>query len=190
MPFLDPPQILELGFRHVGKDVLISDKASFHGASRISLGDSVRIDDFCVLSAGAGGIKIGNHVHIACFSSLIGSESITLQDFAGLSSRVSIYSSSDDYSGGNLTNPTVPEEFTKVDNRPVFVGKHCIIGANSVILPGVTIGDGAAIGALSLISKDCDSFTIYSGVPARRVSERSRDLLEAEKRFTASKNHE
>jgi len=190
MSFLNHAQLEKLGLCSFGSDILISDKASFHGASRISLGDSVRIDDFCVLSAGEGGITIGNHVHVACFSSLIGRESITLGDFSGISSRVSIYSSSDDYSGEAMTNPTVPEEFTRVDNRPVFVGRHCIIGAGSVILPGVKIGDGAAIGALSLINKDCTPFTVYSGVPARRVSERLPELLEAEKRFIASKNRE
>lgn len=190
MGFLTACQLDAMGFLSVGKNVLISDKASFHGAARITLGESVRIDDFCILSAGDGGIVVGKYVHIACYSSLIGKETIKLGDFAGISSRVSIYSSSDDYSGEVLTNPTVPEEFTRIDNRPVFVGRHCIIGAGSVILPGVTIGDGAAIGALSLISKDCTPFTIYSGVPARKVSERSPELLEAEKRFIACKNRE
>jgi galactoside O-acetyltransferase len=183
MPFLNPLQILELGFLYVGKDVFISDKASFHGASRISLGDSVRIDDFCVLSAGAGGIKIGNHVHIACFSSLIGRESITLGDFSNISSRVSIYSSSDDYSGATMTNPMVPDDFKSVDHRPVAIGRHCLIGSGAVILPGVSFGEGVAIGALSLVKKDCEDFGLYAGVPVVKKGERSRDLLGLEVRF-------
>jgi galactoside O-acetyltransferase len=181
MAFLTSLQIHEMGLRSCGEHVLISDKASIYGASRISLGNRVRIDDFCVLSAGEGGIQVGNHVHVACYSSLIGKESITIQDFAGISSRVSIYSSSDDYSGEAMTNPTVPEELTNVDHRPVLIGRHCIIGAGSVILPGTTMQEGAAVGALSLISKDCNAFTIYSGVPARRVGERKCGLLNAER---------
>ena len=168
-----------------GEQVQISEKASIYGAARISLGNHVRIDDFCVLSAGPGGIEIGNHVHIACFCSLIGKEAIRMEDFSGLSSRVSVYSSSDDYSGEWLTNPTVPEEFTHVDHRPVVMRRHCIIGAGSVILPGVILGEGCAIGALSLVTRNCEEFTMYLGVPARKIKERSRRVLELESRLHA-----
>jgi len=57
---------------------------------------------------------IGNYVHIAVFSFLIGHRNISMDDFLGLSSRVSIYSSSDDYSGKFMTNPMVASEFTNV----------------------------------------------------------------------------
>jgi len=172
-----------MGFRSCGKNVLISDMACFHGVFQISLGDSVRIDDFCILSAGVGGIYVGNHVHIACYSSLIGREAITVEDFSNISSRVSIYSSSDDYSGNHMTNPMVPDEFKNVDHRPVSIGRHTIIGCGSVILPGVTIGEGCAVGAISMVKKDCKPFGIYAGIPARRMGERSSGLLESERRF-------
>ncbi len=176
----------KIGFAEVGKNVLVSEQARFYGAHRIVLGDHVRIDDFCVLSAGSGGIRIGNYVHIAVFSSLIGQGEIILEDFSNLSSRVSIYSSNDDYSGAYLTNPTVPTEFTKVQHAPVQVGRHAIIGSGSVILPGVTIGEGVAIGALSLVKNDCRDFGIYAGQPAKRIKERSRALLDLEKRLITS----
>ncbi|WP_079415159.1 acyltransferase [Thiomonas intermedia] len=175
-----------IGFAEVGKDVRISDQVRFYGAHRIVLGDHVRIDDFCVLSAGTGGIRIGHHVHIAVFSSLIGQGEINVSDFANLSSRVSIYSSSDDYSGASLTNPTVPAEFTHVNHAPVWLGRHVIVGCGSVILPGITIADGAAIGALSLVNQDCAAFGIYAGCPAKRIKERSRALLDLEARYVAS----
>ena len=183
MGYLSASQLLALGLRSCGENVLISDKASVHGASAISIGDSVRIDDFCILSAGIGGIFVGHHVHIACYSSLIGKESITLGDFANISSRVSIYSSSDDYSGSHLTNPMVPEEFKNVDHRAVSIGRHAILGCGSVVLPGVSIGEGCAVGALSLIKANCEPFGTYAGIPALRKGERSRGLLTAEKRF-------
>jgi galactoside O-acetyltransferase len=183
MGFLSSSQLLAMGFRSCGENVLISDKASIHGASAIAIGDSVRIDDFCILSAGAGGIFVGHHVHIACFSSLIGKESITLGDFANLSSRVSVYSSSDDYSGKYLTNPMVPDEFKNVDHRPVSIGRHVIIGCGSVVLPGVSIGEGCAVGALSLVKASCEPFGTYAGIPALRKDDRSRDLLMAEECF-------
>ncbi|MFP1454295.1 acyltransferase [Escherichia coli] len=95
----------------------------------------MRIDDFCVFSAGKGGIYIGNYIHIAVYSSLIGSEKIVLSDYSNISSRVSIYSSNDDYSGRFMSNPMIPAEFTNVTHAPVIIGKHVIIGSGSIVLP-------------------------------------------------------
>lgn len=166
--------------------IKLSDKASFFGAERIQFADNVRIDDFCVLSAGKGGIDIGRNVHIAVYTSLIGAGRITIGDFANISSRVAIYSSNDDYSGAFMTNPTVPAEFTNVTHAPVVIGRHVIIGSGSVVLPGVTIGEGAAVGALSLVNQDIEPFAIYAGVPARKIGERKRDLLELEQHYLKS----
>lgn len=183
MGYLSPQQIHEIGFSSIGKNPLLSDKASYYNCKNVKIGDNVRIDDFCVISAGAGGIEIGNHVHIAVYASLIGAGKITVSDFSGISSRVAIYSSNDDYSGSFLTGPTVPSEFTNVTNADVFIGPHVIIGAGSVVLPGVTLEEGVAIGALSLVSRDCEAFGMYSGVPAKRIKERKKDLLQMERVF-------
>ncbi len=179
MAFFTEGELGKLGLAAFGKNVKISQKASIYNPSKISIGSNVRIDDFCVLSAGESGIHIGNYVHIAVFCSLIGTAKITMENFSGLSSRVSIYSSSDDYSGAHLTNPTVPAQFTGCENADVLIGKHVIVGAGTVILPGVIIEEGAAISALSLVSKNCLSFGIYAG--NRRIGDRKRDLLELEK---------
>lgn len=187
MALLSAKGLSTMGFASIGRDVRVSDRASFYGVSRIHLGDHVRIDDFCVLSAGEGGISIGHHVHIAVYACLIGAGRITLSDFANISSRVSIYSSSDDYSGATMTNPTVPEEFKNVDHAAVYIGRHVVIGSGSVVLPGTILEDGVAVGALSMMRGHCPAFGIYAGVPARRVRERSRGLLEVEQRFLRSK---
>lgn len=191
MGALTDAQVEQMGFKSVGKHVRLSDKASFYNCKAISIGDNVRIDDFSVLSAGEGGINIGRYVHIATHCSLIGAGQITLEDFSGLSSRVSIYSSSDDYSGEFLTNPTVPKSLTNVNTADVWVGRHVIIGSGSVVLPGVVLEEGVAIGALSLVTKICHAFSIYSGVPARRIKNRLNNLLDLEKRLlTASFDNE
>lgn len=186
MAWMTEQQINSMGFAHVGYNVKLSDRASYYNCQNIHISSHVRVDDFCVLSAGTGGIEIGNHVHVAVYSSLIGAGKIILSDFANLSSRVSIYSSNDDYSGVFMTNPTVPHEYTNVSHAQVKLGRHVIVGAGSIILPGVTIEDGVAIGALSLVKRDCLSFGIYVGVPAKRIAERQRDLLELEKAFAES----
>lgn len=172
-----------MGFATAGEDVMLSDKATYYNCANIRLGSHVRIDDFCVLSAGQGGIVLGNYVHVAVFCSIIGHGRIELADFAGLSSRVSIYSSNDDYTGATLTNPTVPEKFRGVRHADVMLQKHAIVGAGSVILPGVTLHEGAAVGALSLVTKSCEAFSIYSGVPAKRIMKRKNALLELERQL-------
>lgn len=184
MAFLTQEQLVSMGFGSLGTNVLVSDKASIYGANRIHIGSNVRIDDFCVLSAGEGGVFIGDYVHIAVFSLLIGAGRITISDFAGLSSRVSIYSSNDDYSGNFLTNPTVPVEYTNVTKADVTLGKHVIIGSGSVVLPGITLHDGVAIGSLSLVTKDCEEFGVYIGSPAKKLKNRKNNLLELEKKLT------
>lgn len=185
MTMLSRDAIEKIGFASVGNNVQISDRASFYGTHQISLGNNVRIDDYCVLAAGVGGISIGDYVHIAVGSSLIGAGAIMMSDFSGISSRVSIYSSSDDYSGATMTNPTIPSRYTGVTHADVFLGRHVIVGSGSVILPGVTLEEGVAVGALSLVTKNCEAFGVYAGNPVRRIKERKRDLLELEKLFLA-----
>jgi acetyltransferase-like isoleucine patch superfamily enzyme len=186
MAWLTTQQIIEMGFASVGSNLLLSDKASYYNCTNIRLGSNIRIDDFCVLSAGDGGIDIGNYIHIAVYSSLIGAGNITLADFSNISSRVAIYSSNDDYSGAAMTNPTVQAEFTKVRHANVKIGRHVIIGAGTIILPGVTLEEGVAVGALSLVKKDCKTFGVYIGSPAKRIGVRKRDLLTLEKQFLFS----
>src|SRR5680860_1223780 len=186
MGFLSAKAINEMGFAQVGENVFLSDKASYYNCANIVIGNNVRIDDFCVLSAGAGGIEIGNYIHIAVYCLLIGTGRITLHDFSGLSSRVSIYSSSDDYSGTWMTNPMVPEKYKNVNHADVSIGRHVIGGAGSVVLPGVTLEEGVAVGALSLVTKNCEEFGVYSGVPAKKIKNRKRNILELERRLLQS----
>jgi len=181
MAWFSSDELAAMGFASIGKNVLISEKASLYNCSKISIGNNVRIDDFCVLSAGAGGIFIGNYVHIAVYASLIGTGKITLSNFSAISSRVSVYSSNDDYSGITMTNPTVPSLYTGVIHADVTLGRHVIVGAGSVILPGVTLHEGVAVGAMSFINEDCKAFGIYIGAPARRIGSRKKDLLEKER---------
>jgi dTDP-4-amino-4,6-dideoxy-D-glucose acyltransferase len=183
--FYTQAELLEIGFAFVGNNVKLSRKASLYNPTNISIGDHSRIDDFCVLSAGEGGIEIGRYVHIAINVSLIGKGKITVSDFAGISSRAAVYSSNDDFSGEYLTGPTIDSKFTNMTNAPVYIGKHVVIGTGSIVLPGINIGEGVSVGALSLVNKDCEPFKIYAGIPAKIIKDRSRKLLDLEKQFLA-----
>ena len=85
-----------------------------------------------------------------------------------------------------MTNPTVPEQFTHVDHRGAELSRHVIIGSGSVILPGVKIGEGTAVGALSLVNKELEPFGIYAGVPLKRLKSRNRQFLDLEKLYISS----
>lgn len=181
-------ELKTFNFLKLGKDILISRKTSLYGAEKMTIGDHVRIDDFCLLS---GRIMIGNYVHIAAYSSLsAGDVGIVLEDFSGLSSRCAIYAQTDDYSGNALTNPTVPDQYKKTFASKVVLGRHVIIGTGSTILPGVTLGEGASIGAMTLVNKDAEPFSIYVGIPMRKLAERSKKLLELEAQLIKEENQE
>lgn len=183
MAFYTDEELKELGFKSIGLNVKLSKHASIYGASNISIGDNSRIDDFCVLSAGEGGIDIGRYVHIAVYASIIGAGKVTLEDFTCLSGRVSIYSSNDDYSGDFMTNPCVPAKYTNVAQSSVTLKKHSLVGAGSIVLPGVDIGECAAVGSLSMVNKSLEGGYIYIGQPAKKLIKRSRKCQELESEF-------
>lgn len=181
--FFTKEELFSLGLKTIGDNVLISRKTSIYNPGVIEIGDNVRIDDFCILSGGVG-INLGSFIHIAAFSALFGGAGIIMEDFSGLSVRGTIYTESDDYSGASLTNPMTPAHLKpKYHKGPVVIKRHAIIGANSTILPGVTLGEGAAIGAHSLVTKNCEEWSIYFGNPAKKVKRRSKELLQLEKHF-------
>lgn len=186
MAFLTDKRLQAIGFNSLGKNVSLSEKASIYNASNISIDDCARIDDFCILSAGAGGIRIGKYAHVGCYASLIGDGEIVLEDFSGLSGRVSLYSSNDDSSGQFMAHPTIPAELRNVTTGPIVIAKHAMILTGSVVLPNVTVGTGAVVGALSLVGSNCDEFSVYAGCPARKIKERSRNLLGLEGKATGA----
>lgn len=181
MAFLSDKQLEEMGFKKLGANVRISDKASIYDANQIEVGDNSRIDDFCVIS---GKVTIGRNVHIAVFCNVAGgSKGVILEDFSGLAYGCQVFSQSDDYSGRTLTNPTVPEEYKREIKKTVRIGRHCIVGTNSLVFPGVTLSEGTSVAALSMVKKSTEPWSVYSGIPAKRIKERKRDLLELEKEY-------
>lgn len=176
--FLTEAEVANLGLGSYGDVVLISRLASIHQPERVHLGDHVRIDDFAVLTAGESGrIRMGSYVHIAAFAALFGGGGIAIEDYVGVSARGTVYSTNDDYSGAHLTNPTVLAEFTDVTIAPVRLQRHVLIGAHSVILPGVSLREGVAVGAVSLVDRSLEAWGVYAGIPATFVKSRSRALL-------------
>lgn len=178
MTYLLQSQLENMGFKSLGKNVKISDSAKIYNADQISIGDNSRIDDFCVLS---GNIKLGRNVFMGVHGNLAGGiNGIELADYVTLSYYVNLFSQSDDYTGETLTNSTIPRKYKKELFGSIYVGKHTIIGSNSVVMPNAHIAEGCAIGAMSLVTKPTEPWGIYIGSPAKRVKNRKCDLLELE----------
>jgi len=171
------------GLKSVGDDVAIAKGCTIVGLENICIGDRVRIDGYCSLLAVDGEIVIGSNVHIGAYCYLAGGARIELKDFSGLSQGVKIYTKSDNYDGSTLTNPTIPTHYTHPQEGRVVIGRHSIIGSGAVVLPGVIVGDGVAVGAMALVSKSLDEWSVYAGVPAKKIKSRQKEILEAEKRY-------
>lgn len=179
--FYSETELMEMGFKHIGKNVKISRKTSIYDISNISIDDYSRVDDFALLS---GKITIGKHVHIAAYTALFaGKAGIEVEDFCGISAHSCVYAVSDDYTGQALTNPTIPDKYKMVTEKRVIFKKHALVGAGSVVLPGVTVGEGASFGSMSLITKDAEPWMMYVGAPAKELRSRERVPLQLESKL-------
>lgn len=181
--FFTEQELSAIPFKHIGKNVKIKKTAALYFVQNISIGDNVRIDDFSIIVASANETVIGSYVHIASHCYIAASGGFSMNDFSGLAPGVSVFTGSDDYSGNKLTNPTVDKKYTGGKTAPVTLGRHVIVGSNSVVLPGVTIDDGSSVGALSLVTKSLQSWGVYFGSPAKKIKNRSKNLLTLEKEF-------
>lgn len=181
MAYYSQEALKEMGFKSIGNNVRVSDKASIYNCDQIEIGDNSRIDDFCVIS---GKVYIGRNVHITPMCLVAGGEKgIIFEDFTTIAYGVQVFTQSDDYSGKTMTNSTIPVAFKNEFKKEVVIQKHSIIGASSIIMPGCTLREGTSVGAMSLIMKDTESWSVYVGSPAKKLKSRSRDLLTLEKQY-------
>ena len=172
--FYSQEELSSIGFKSIGENVLISRKASIYGANRMSIGHHVRIDDFCILS---GAITLGSHIHIGAFCALYGAHGIEMADYTGLSPRCTVFSATDDFSGDYLISPMAPVAFTNVTGGTVVIKMYSQIGAGSIIMPDITIEEGVAVAAMSFVNSSIPAWSIYAGVPARKMKDRKKGLL-------------
>lgn len=188
MPYLTEAQLAQMGFRSIGKNVRISDKAAIYNADQIEIGDHSRVDDFCIVS---GRVVIGSYCHITPMCLVAGgAPGIFLDDFVTLAYGVKVFSQSDDYTGETMTNSLIPREYKREIFSSVHLQKQCIVGAGSIVFPGVTLAEGCSVGAMTLVHKSTTPWGIYVGTPARRVKERKKNLLALEAQFLKEQNRD
>lgn len=167
--------LTDLEGANLGENILIYPMAKIiHNGKNLTICDNAQIDDFVFINAGLS-CYLGRFIHISSFVSIIGGGEFIMEDFAGLSAGCRIITASDDFSGGYLSNPTVPAKYKNVAIDKVVIKRHAIIGTNSVILPGVTVGEGATVGAGCVVSKNLEPWGVYVGSSAKKVGERDRE---------------
>jgi len=172
--FYTKEELSLLGFNKFGKNVFISRKASIYNPENTSIGNNVRIDDFCLLS---GEIILRDFIHISAYSALYGKHGIIMEEYTGLSPRCIIFSDSDDFGGDFLISPMSPKKYTNVMGGLVTIKRFSQIGAGSIIMPNLTIGEGVAVGAMSLVKKNLNEWSIYAGNPLKFIKQRKKGLL-------------
>ena len=147
----------------------------------MEIGDHTRIDDFCVIS---GKVTLGRNVHISVFCNVAGGElGVILEDFCGLAYSCHVFSQRDDYTGSTLTNPTVPDRYKNVTKSTVLLQRHSLVGACSIVLPGVTLQVGTAVWAKSMVTYSTEPWSVYFGIPAKRLWARKQDVLQLEREY-------
>jgi len=145
----------------------------------IEIGDHVIIDDFVFLDGGRG-TTIGDYVHIAAHTAIMGGGSLIMEDFSGFSGGVRVYTGGDDYLGNYLTNPTIPDKYRGKYFSFIHMHKHALIGSGCIVLAppeGLIVGEGAAVGAMSLVKDNLEPWTLYAGVPAKPIKSRNRERM-------------
>lgn len=176
--FFDPSKL-----KKKGKNVIIGKTVRIRYPELVEIGDNVIIDDFSYISTA---LKIDDYVHISSGAKIIGGRDCTVSfgSFSTLAPNVTLAAGSDDYTAG-LATPLVNAKYKgNVEYGDIKIGNHCIVGAGSVILSGVTLKDGAAVGALTLVKSDLEAWTLYAGIPARSIKVRDKAaILKCEKEF-------
>jgi len=179
-------ELSKFGFGSLGTNVRIATNCTIINLNKIHIGSHVRIDGNATIIAGPEEVRIGNYIHIGGGGYIIGGSGVVMEDFSNLSQAVRIYTRSDDFTRGGMTNPMVPKEYTNVTAKPVTVGRHVVIGSGSVLLPGVTLAEGTSVGALALVRKATEPWGVYAGNPAVRIMDRKEIDRKAEARLIAT----
>ena len=183
--FLSPSKLAEMPFRSIGRDVLIHERVTLVGIENISIGSHVRIDPEVIMLA-TGPLTIGCYTHIAACVFIAAKSGFQMKNFANIAHGARIYTINDDYSGELLMGPTIPPELLSLNACPVIMEEHANIGAGAVVMPGVTMSEGSVLGALSLLTKTTEPWTIYAGIPAKPLKLRRRDVIEMGRQLVAA----
>jgi galactoside O-acetyltransferase len=163
-------------YKRIGEDVFISEESLIKRPHLCEIGSHNAIDNGVTISTQ---LVMGDYIHIAPFVVVIGGEKskLILEDFTFIASGTKVVCGSEDYTGGGLIGPTIPEEYRKINYNTVKFERFAGCGVNCSIMPGVTLAEGSILGANSLLTKDTEPWTIYVGSPAKAVKLREKETI-------------
>ena len=157
--------------KYLGQNVKIYELAKLVREEVIEIGDGCQIDDFVFINGGKG-IKLGRFNHISSFTSIIGGGELITADYVGMAAGCRIVTGTHQQGDGKHMLQLVPSEQQNVLIGKIVLERDVFLGSNAIVLPNVTIGEGAIISAGSLVTKDVSPWTVNVGVPARVVGNR------------------
>lgn len=161
--------------KHMGKNVLIDVGVFLYGTKNISIGDYVWIDTGVRLEAMLGEITIGKRVHIAPNAIIAAREPVIIHDYVGIGAGAKIYANSErPFGGKRMSGPMIPEKYKAYYSKKIIIGKDSCVGTGSVLLPGAGIGEGAVVGANTVIKKEIAPYDIVAGLPPRIIGKREK----------------
>lgn len=155
-------------------DVFIHDDAVIKQS--IFIGNHSAIDKGVYITSQC---EIGSYVHLSPYVTVIGGKETNLKigDFVFVSTHCTLVCGSEDYCGAGLVGATIPEEFREFIDRDIVLEDYSGLGAGCIVLPGVTIGEGAVVGAGSLVTKDVSPWTVNYGSPSRAIKHRPKEKV-------------
>lgn len=129
---------------------------------RFSLGERSVIESFSCINNAVGDVLIGDHTRIGIHNTIIGP--VTIGNHVNLAQGITVTALNHNFSD---LNKRIDEQ--GISTQPVTISDDVWIGANAVILPGVTIGQHAVVAAGAVVTKDVPPYSIVAGIPAKVI---------------------
>lgn len=156
-------------FKSAGKDVQIFENALILKPEMIELADGVRIDDYTKIEGGTG-LRIGKFVHIASFVGILGGGSADIGVYCAIAQGGRLVTGTEQPDA--VMSASAALELRNTNRGHITMEPHSFIGVNAVVMPDITIGEGAVVGAGAVVIKSVAPWEIVAGVPARKIGER------------------
>jgi galactoside O-acetyltransferase len=165
-----------MDFKSCGDNVKIFNPTTLIEPSKFTIGSDVIISEYCHIYGGLG-VSIGDFVHISANVCVGGGGKLTVGSFVNISAGAHLITGTDSVMGEGLVGAACPLKFRQVNRSFIILEDYSWVGTNATVLPGITIGEGAVVGAGSVVTKDIEPWTIVVGNPARPVRIRPKDKI-------------